>query len=94
MDKYIFTLLDPKGSEVDFRVGEFPSAEHALRLAELIALATSADRHPFLSMIVADAAFNLAVIGVASVSGRWPRTPPLMQRQPVPALPDGECLRK
>ncbi len=37
MDKYIFTLLDPKGSQVDFRVGDFPSGEHALRLAELIA---------------------------------------------------------
>ena len=43
MDKYIFTLLDPKGSEVDFRVGEFPSAEHALRLAELIAFDLSLD---------------------------------------------------
>ena len=43
MDKYIFTLLDPKGSEVDFRVGEFPSADHALRLAELIAFDLSLD---------------------------------------------------
>jgi len=43
VDKYIFTLLDPKGSEVDFRVGEFPSAEHALRLAELIAFDLSLD---------------------------------------------------
>ena len=43
MDRYRFTLLDPKGSEVDFREGEFPSPEHALRLAELMAFDLSLD---------------------------------------------------
>jgi hypothetical protein len=43
VDRYRFTLLDPKGSEFDFRVGEFPSAEHALQLAELIACDLSLD---------------------------------------------------
>ena len=37
MNKYCFSLVSPQRSEFDFRVGEFPSPEHALQLAELIA---------------------------------------------------------
>jgi hypothetical protein len=37
MNKYCFSLVSPQRSEFDFRVGEFPSPEHALQLAELTA---------------------------------------------------------
>ncbi len=38
MDTYSFALVGPQQSELDFPIGEFPSAERALQLAELIAL--------------------------------------------------------
>ena len=38
MDEYSFALVGPQQSELDFRIGEFPSPERALQLAELIAL--------------------------------------------------------
>jgi hypothetical protein len=37
VNKYCFSLVSPQRSEFDFRLGEFPSPERALQLAELIA---------------------------------------------------------
>jgi hypothetical protein len=37
VNEYCFSLVSPQRSEFDFRLGQFPSAEHALQLAELIA---------------------------------------------------------
>jgi hypothetical protein len=42
--KYCFALVSPQHSEIDFRVGEFPSLEHALHLAEFIASDLSIER--------------------------------------------------
>jgi hypothetical protein len=38
VDRYSFALVGPQRSELGFRIGEFPSRERALELAELIAL--------------------------------------------------------
>jgi hypothetical protein len=43
MKKYFFDLVSAQRSEFDFRVGEFPSPEHALQLAELIAFDLSTE---------------------------------------------------
>ena len=37
MKEYYFALVDPQHSDCDLRAGAFPSPEHALQLAELIA---------------------------------------------------------
>ena len=43
MDPYSLVLIDPRGSESIFRVGEFPSAEKACALAEFVTLDLSID---------------------------------------------------
>ena len=43
MNQYAFVLIDPRGSESDVRVGEFPTLEKALQLAEFVTLDLSID---------------------------------------------------
>lgn len=43
MIQYCFALTSPRHSESRLRVGEFPSAERALQLAELIAFELGAE---------------------------------------------------
>jgi len=43
LDRYYFVLIDPRGSESDFRVGELPTLDRAFQLAEIVALDLSID---------------------------------------------------
>ena len=43
MNRYSFVLIDPRGSESNFRVGEFPGLHKALQLAEFVTLDLSID---------------------------------------------------
>ena len=49
MEKYFFDLVSPNRSEFDFRAGQFPSLEHALQLAQLIAFDLSIEAEGKLS---------------------------------------------